>query len=330
MEDRTQTRWMIRVMVVSLILLPMCLAACLFAGLARRFGLSDSMAHALTAALLFGTHIAGFSPHINNHVPAIACLCVVLYASIGLLNGHLQRRPLWLSVYGFAGALVFTLDMPATVYVALAGAPLLFRYRLEAVLWGGAGMALPLLGHFSAMLISSGSLLAIQMRPELYFYEASYWRNPGGIDALNEPKGWYLFHMTFGRYGTFLLFPVLLFGLASAARECWKPTRLRAYVLTGLAGFVLLTTYYVLKTNNYGGAAYGFRWHMASAPVLLLMAVPLFQSLGLRRLAPLFLAAFAVSTFSAYECWKSPWETDHEWTARHVYGPAVITERPAE
>jgi hypothetical protein len=161
------------------------------------------------------------------------------------------------------------------------------------------------------------------MRYELYLYEGSYWRNPLGIDALNEPKGTYLFHMTFGRFGTFLLFPVLTLGLAGAVLALLRKDVLyRGWILAGALCFTALTAYYVQGTDNYGGAAYGFRWHIASMPLLLLMADPIWERLRRPWHWAAIIALLAVSAYSAWECAQAPWGANHEWTARLIFGPA--------
>jgi len=93
--------------------------------------------------------------------------------------------------------------------------------------------------------------------------------------------------------------------------------------LGGALAFAILTAYYVLKTNNYGGVAYGFRWHLASAPVLLAMSLPLLQSLRAKWMAGVLCALLAVSAYSAWECYQDPWTKDTEWTARLFYGPCM-------
>jgi hypothetical protein len=271
--------------------------------------------------LAFATQLPGLATDLNNHVPGAAMLVAAVYLALGMLSGTLPPHPGRFFLFGLCSALVFAIDMPLTIYVAIAGLALLVRFPRQAFLWGGAGSFLPLAIHFGVMLAVTGSPLPVQMRKELYLYEASPWRNPGGIDALFEPKPTYLFHMTFGRHGAFMLFPLLLLGFAGAALALVRPIAHRAFILAGFAAFCLLTLYYVRSTNNYGGAAYGFRWYVGSMPILLLMAVPLFQRLrGVRR-PLLLLPLIAVSLYSAFESYRTPWGTDQEWTSRFLYGP---------
>jgi hypothetical protein len=324
-ERVPQARAIVRVMVVTLMLLPMAAGLVAFSACLGLLGAGPWGRAFLVTAFALGSEIPGFVGHINNHTPAAAALAIAAWCALGPLLGKAPANPARFAGFGFAGGMVFTLDLPETIYIAALGLVLLWRFPKQAILWGGTGLALPLLVHFGALLISTGSILPVQLHPGWYLYESAYWRNPGGVDALYEPKGTYLFHMTFGRYGTFALFPVLALGLGGALWALLGKggTPARRIALGGLACFAILTAYYVLKTNNYGGTAYGFRWHLASAPVLLAASLPLLQQLRHKAWSIALLALLAVSMFSAWECYQDPWAKDIEWTARYLWGPAV-------
>jgi len=83
-----------------------------------------------------------------------------------------------------------------------------------------------------------------------------------------------------------------------------------------------LSTYYTLRTNNYGGAAYGFRWHLVSMPVLLLMGIPVWNGVRTPLRWCLALALLGVSMYSAWECYTTPWGANQEWTCRLLFGPS--------
>lgn len=276
----------------------------------------------LLTALAFGTQLAGYSITINNHVPAAAALTIALYFATGQITG--KREPSWwrFAIFGFVGALVPTLDMPAGIYVAVAGCALLVRFPKQTAVWCATGALVPLLIHFAATWAATGGPLPVQMRRATYMYEASYWRHPLGIDALSEPKLTYLFNTTFGRCGVFLLFPVLLLGPLGALTAL-RPnnSRVAKASLAGLACFLVLVAYYVKSTNNYGGESYGFRWYIASMPVLLLMASPLAAKVGRPWQWAVATLLLAVSCYSTLESARVGWQSGREWTSR-IYGPA--------
>lgn len=276
----------------------------------------------LLSALAFGTQLAGYSITINNHVPAAAALTIALYFAIGQITGKHGPSRWRFIIFGFAGALVPTLDMPAGIYVAVAGCALLYRFPKHTAVWCTAGAIAPLVVHFAATWAATGGLLPVQMRSATYMYEASYWRHPLGIDALSEPKITYLFNTTFGRCGVFLLFPVLLLGPLGAL-TAFRPhsSRVAKASLAGLACFLVLVAYYVKSTNNYGGESYGFRWYIASMPVLLLMASPLAVRMTRPWQWSIASLLFAVSCYSTIESARVGWQSGREWTSR-LYGPA--------
>lgn len=313
-------RWM----VFTFVVLPYLLALAAFAGILNLLVTNPWHRLALLTGLAFGTQFTSYAAQMNNHVPAAAMMIAALYLALGLWMGKAAPRPWRFVLFGVTAALVFTIEIPMTIYPALAGIWLLWRYPRQAFFWGGLG-ALPILVvHFAVMTAITGNPLPVQISREPFLFESSYWRHPLGVDALNEPKLIYLFHMTLGRHGTFLLFPILLIGVAGAwlalvKRDC----PYRALTLAGCAGFAMLTFYYVSGTNNYGGASYGFRWHLGSMPILLLMGVPVLETLRRRWVWGVLALLFLVSAFSMWECYRMPWGTDMEWTCRWLFGPSV-------
>jgi len=272
------------------------------------------------AGLAFGTQLWGFSTHINNHLPAVALLTAALYFALGLTSGRLTPRPWRFALFGLCGSLAITIDFPSGVFVTIMGVFLLTRFPKRTLIWSAIA-ALPALAvHAGVMMAITGSPLPVQMHEEMYFYESSYWRNPRGVDALNEPKGTYLFHMTFGRAGIFLLYPITFLGVLSAfSTSARKDPLFRPLLITGIAGFVVLTIYYAMSTNNYGGAAYGFRWYITAMPILMLIAAHYMAQFTKYWQWLIVILLTAVSIFSGWQCYSHPWEVDAEWTTR-IFG----------
>jgi len=326
LEDKASLKWFLQLITLTLTVLPFSLLLICFRSIMCRLSISD-LTRLLTLILLaFATQLPGFAAQFNNHIPATAMLVVallcVMVISVPKSTATTTCMRLYFVVFGISGGLVFTMDLPLTIFVVFLGLYLLWHYPVQTLLWGGLGMLLPLGVHFAVMVWVTGSPLPVQVRSELYLYEASYWRNPMGIDALNEPKGTYLFHMTFGRHGVFSLFPVLLVGVVAAVLAVFrKELPGRQYILASSGAIVILFAYYVLRTNNYGGAAYGFRWAIGIMPLLLLMGLPVTQYLLNKKLGRIVLVLlFLVSLFSAWECYNAPWGENLEWTCRLFFG----------
>lgn len=321
--DTKQLKFILQLYTILFGIIPFVLGLIYFR---RTLGLLISdpkVALALLVALAFGTQLLGFAPQLNNHVPGAALCIGAIYVGLGLIGGQLPPAPWRFVVFGLLGGLTHTVDLPLTIFIAALGLGLLARYPRQTVLWGGLGMLPPLAVHFAVLYLSTGLPLPVQMRKELYLYENSPWRFPVGIDGLNESKPVYAFHLLFGRHGTFLLFPVLLFGWASFFKAiAHRGFAHRGLVIAAGACVLALFAYYIKGTNNYGGAAYGFRWAMGAMPVLLLMAGPYLAQAKGRAVCAVFALTLAVSAWSCFECYRHPWSTDAEWTIR-IFGPTL-------
>lgn len=315
-------RKIMRVMIATLIKLPYVVGMFFFALLLRMFTPRISYAILLLLCMAFATPIPGYALQINNHTPSAAALCGVLYFGLGMYTYKLRPAPWRFLLFGLCSAFVFVTDIPITVFPAVVGFLLFVRYPRQCLTWGVLGAAPLLLLHFTLMTLITGSPMPVQTQEAMYNFRNSYWRNPIGVDGLNESRLLYLFHMNFGRFGSFLLFPVLLTGIAGFWRMLTDDSsRLRVPALALGSAFALLTFYYVFHTNNYGGAAYGFRWHIGAVPVLLFLALPQIAALKGKLAWGIFALVFLVSAYSAWECVQAPWGASHEWTCRLIFGP---------
>lgn len=324
LDNRSDLRPILNFMVLTLCQASFAIGMAFFAATVSLFVRNPLRAAIPLVLLGFASPLPGYAQQLNNHTPAAAALMAALYFALALGTGKRAPKAWRFAAFGFCSALVFAMDMPVVIYTALAAAWLAWRFPRQALLWAPVGAALPLLAHFGGLWLATGDLRPVQMRGGTYLYESSYWRNPLGIDALNEPKLVYLFHITFGRLGLFLLFPALLasvWGTGKVLRS--GPAGLRLPVALAACAFLVLTAYYVKSTNNYGGASYGFRWYLGSVPVLLLLGAPLFDRLRSPLGWVAMACAAAVSAYSAWECLQAPWGTGNEWTCRLLFGPVV-------
>jgi hypothetical protein len=321
LNDEEDTQQIIRWMSIFTIGIPYLLTLIFFLKILELY-MPDSLTRLiLLFSLAFCTQLWGYSTNINNHVPGACCTVIALYFALSLVTGRRSAKAWRFFAFGLAGGLVPTLDMPATVFVFLAGLFLLQKFPGKTLLWTSLGAAVPLGIHFAIMIATTGAPVPVQTRDELYKYRGAYWRHPIQVDALAEPKGEYLFNMTFGRSGVFALYPVLMLGVAAALRALVRRDMpYRRELLTAAAGFVVMSLYYVLKTNNYGGEAYGFRWFIAAMPVLLLMGAPIVRKLRARWEWIFIGLMIGISFYSAWECTGTPWAANQEWTKRFL-GP---------
>lgn len=310
------TDTVIRIVCISLMCVSYGVTIVFAAKTISLFGVATAARVFLVAAIALGTQLFSYAPLITNHVPAAAFLMGAVYLAMAMSLGAQPPTRGRMLAFGFAAGMVAAIDIPMTIFPAAAGLILLKRHPYWVLTWAVPAAALPVFVQSGVLLVVTGSPLPVQMRPETYMYENAYWRHPLGIDALAEPKLAYAFHITFGRNGLFLLFPVLLLGPIGTIVALIRGEEEKGILALLLAAFGILTLYYVIKTNNYGGESYGFRWFIAAMPVLLIMAVPAVRRLSKPWHWALPTLMLLVSFYSSFESTLAGWESNREWTVK--------------
>lgn len=320
LHNPEDTETIVRWMSITLVGLSYVLTLVFFSKTLRLF-IDDPMPRFVALfALAFCTQLWGYSTNVNNHVPAACLLTISVYFGLGLAAGKLDPAPWRFFFFGLTGGLTPAMDMPAGIFVLATGLYLVYKLPKPTLIYTTLGAAIPVGVHVAIMIALTGSPMPVQSNKDYYLYEWSYWRDPRGVDALNEPKALYFFHMIFGRFGLFSLYPVLFLGVWAALRALDRPEDpTSGLVLGGFLAFAVLTAYYAASTNNYGGEAYGFRWYIIAMPVLLMMAAPLLAAIKRRWQWGLVALLIAVSFYSAWECTTTPWAKNREWTTR-IFG----------
>ncbi len=142
---------------------------------------------------------------------------------------------------------------------------------------------IPLALHFGLTYASTGFLMPLYGRVELYRFEGAYWCVPTGIDALFESKGIYLFHMLLGHHGVFGMMPVLLFAVAGMVAALRRGSSLRTEAGLVLLPALAVTVMICMRTRNYGGTCVGMRWLLFFVPLLFAFLGPVLAWLSGRR-----------------------------------------------
>ncbi len=218
-------------------------------------------------------------------------------------------------------------ELPALAFPALLGPLLLVRFPRQTLRFFLPAAIVPLAAFVALQYIEFGEfyLPYESFGSKEYSYEGSFWLTPLELDAFNkypEPKGVYLFHMTFGHHGIFSLTPLFLFSAWGAVRLLlgrgrsgtgWREPMMMVAGMTVVLTVVLLGFYtWTPKVRNYGGSAQGLRWVMWLIPFWLLMlprGVEGGQTRGwVRNLA---LLALAISCLSVGYAIRNPWS--HPW-----------------
>ena len=322
-----------RAMLLLVNWLPWTLYLVVFWRLLQRFGVSDAARLITLALACFATLVQPYLVVFNNHTPGTFCALFLLHAlAVEWLDpGSGGRKNLWLVWAGLAAGFGVTCEMPELSLAGLAGLLLLVRTPGRAVVfYGGACLAVMALavvmnkvatGRYSPVYSEFGS--------PWYEYEGSSWYDPGklkrGIDwarrNLGETVPQYAFHLLAGHHGLFSLTPVFALAIPGAWLAAKGRTRDAASGLLwhvawmALACTVVLVTFYLVKSDNYGGNCCSARWLQWLTPLLLLAGLPAVDRLtrtrgGLALLAVLAFFSMVSAASSNYSPWRRPWLYD--------------------
>ena len=305
---------------ITFITLPFILSGFAFWSILYHLGLKPWAQTFGVTALLWGTEYAGYAATINNHVPATACIILGIWGYFVPADKKDVQTCILAAALGITLALAVTIDLPSAVFVLLIIPAYLMKFSARNAAFGVAGFLIPVLIHCAIMLKLSGSPLPFQMNHDYYLYEESYWRNPIGIDALNHSLPLYLFNMTIGRVGLFIMYPVSVIGAIALVRQIVSSeARTRIENTAVLIASLILGAYSLFTTNNYGGVSFGFRWFIILAPFFLIPATLLLNQARSKFTVIIGVTFLAVSIFSSVQCRLNPWSIDEEWPTR-IFG----------
>ena len=317
-EDRKS---ILGILTATCISLPFLLSGMAFYRLLGIWGIKPWAKTVVLLSLMWGSEYAGYAATMNNHVPATACLIGAFWGYWALDEKVNVKTSKYCAIIGLLLGLAVVIDLPATIFVLILAIAFVRKFSKNNILWGVIGASIPLLIHAGIMISLSASPLPFQLNHDFYLYEESYWRNPVAIDALNHPWGLYLFNMTFGRVGHFILYPLLFVGVMALFHESRRAeSSQRWWSVGGLAALGILIVYYLTSTNNYGGVSYGFRWLIIATPFLLMGLALGLNQIKSRWLIGTVCVLLMIGLFSTYQCRSATWSLHQEWPTK-IYGP---------
>lgn len=269
---------------------------------------------ACTAGACFAYLGVGYATHINELSTAGALAIVGLYYAVRL---HLGRdpRPWHWPCAGLALGLLPALDLPALAITAAISLYLLSIDRKKALLWFLPALLPGVLMHLWLTHDISGSFRPFYLNSALKTHSQFYFRNPAGIDALNEPKWLYAFNVLVGHHGLFSMTPLYCFGVYELVRSI-KARRWLGVSLVSAASVLAFLIFFIWRTRNYGGWCVGMRWLVPIMPLLLLYFGFWLDRVRVTRLLwMLVLLAFGVSCFNVQDALSSPYQYSvwHNW-----------------
>jgi len=337
----------VRLILVTINVLPLILYLWLLARVAERYGNSDWSRLFVVVAGAFGTLVTPFVITFNNHSIAVVCTMVTLAAALRIWSDG-KASPAWLyALAGFSAGFTACNELPALAFAAGLFLVLLWRSPSNTLLWFVPAALVPLLA-----LLATNYLALGQWRPAYsefggpwYQYEGSHWRAvPGvvrrGIDWAGSPYGkaqesraTYAFHLLLGHHGVFSLTPLFLLTAVGLGMRLLpadtSPKRQRgdgpvagaSGLCPGLPWFLFPSTlalsllvigFYLVKSDNYGGWSSGPRWLMWLTPLWLVTMLPALEWLERRRggravAVVLLFLSLLSASYPACNPWHQPW-----------------------
>jgi hypothetical protein len=262
--------------------------------------------------------LLAFNAVLNNHTVAAYSAFFALDAALAIEEGA-GRSARRFAAAGFFAAFCACNELPAASFGVLLFGALLWTYPVMTLRWFVPAAVIPCAAFLATQYLAVGQLVPVyaEFGTESYLYPGSYWLKPMDLDALNEPKAEYFYHMILGHHGVLSLTPIFLFS-ALGAVQVWRgprPLALLARLTTLLTA--VLVVFYAVKTNNYGGSTQGLRWLFWLIPFWLLLLpwgltpIRAGDDLLTRRLslAALFVSAVSVG-YALLRPWSNPWLLD--------------------
>ncbi len=248
-------------------------------------GASGLSATALAIALGVASPIAPYSIVFAGHVPAAVCLFAgfMLLLSPRHSEGHPERGAIeskavprndtafsgWKFFWaGFLISLSANIDLTLAVFIAAFGLWVLFTHW-RALLPYVLGAFIPFAISAAINYWAAGTIVPLYFDPKAYDFVGTVLNTTVG--GTNGFYSWdfgihYAYDLFVGQRGLFSFTPMLLFAFVGMALAI-KQSRSRGLVIALLGGSLIFAAYLILRTDNFGGLAWGTRWFVPLVPL---------------------------------------------------------------
>lgn len=297
--------WAYYLLTLTLVGLPSALMLALFYRMTHLFDLGDGAALLLTGALGLATQVFPYSTVFNSHLPATASLLGGFYALMKARGHSLASR--WLFFSGLLTALAATFDLGVGLFfVTFLGYAVWHHHQCAWPYLVGGMLPLALMAILDIQIV--GNPLPPYMYTQGYNYPGS--RFPQTIAGNRSPENMlsYGVRLLFGDHGLFAFNPVLLWAVAALVitwRERIGWLREQAVLIGMTSG--LFALYFILFTDNFGGAAYGPRWYTVFIPLLFVFVAGTWATMHQHSRWILFAVLVALSLINNYQGALNPW-----------------------
>ena len=266
-------------------------------------GAGGLLATALAVALGLASPLAPYSIVFAGHVPAALCLFagfMLLAASPGAeaCPYPLQRsggppgaagfrsrevaRPADASISavsrmgwrffwaGFLVSLSANIDLTLAVFIAAFGLWLLFkRRRLRVLLPYAFGALVPFAISAASNYWAAGTIVPLYFDPKAYDFIGTVLNTTvGGTNGFYSLEFGmrYAYDMLVGQRGLFSFTPMLIFAVCGMAIALKRGPQ-RGLIAAVAGSSLVFAAYLILRTDNFGGLAWGTRWFVPLVPL---------------------------------------------------------------
>jgi hypothetical protein len=232
-------------------------------------GAGGLLSTALAIALGLASSMAPYSIVFAGHVPAALCLFAGFMLLIRVRQHATRSAP-----YFWAGLLISlsaNIDLTLAVFVIAFGVWALIAHRGK-VLPFAIGAIVPVAISAAINFWAAGTITPMYFDPKAYDFVGTV-LNPtvGGTNGFYSLEFGlqYTYNILIGRRGFFAFTPMLIYAVVGLAMV-WRArsNRLRGLSFAVAAGCLTFAAYLILRTDNYGGEAWGTRWFVPLVPLL--------------------------------------------------------------
>ena len=314
--------------------LALALTVLVFADILAMASVTPSFRAVLAILLPLGTWLLPYGVVTNNHGISglLMTLLIWLLLKVEWQGGTRSRA---FSIGAVLGLLAGIEVLPIVSFVPIASIYVWWRRDLDArARWLFAtGLAIPLLAHAVINIQITGDVIPAGFHSEMFRYEGSEFDESSltGTWKHGSPgaAAGYAWHSLFAGKGFFVFAPLCLLGLAGGLLE-WRWWRARAKGVHAvlLSGVAISLAVALLTTNNFGGAAVGFRHAVYLSPAFAVLMLPWITAGSTTRRQQAIAAVAGVSAavlliFAAREPWSALTLSDASIGTWDQYVPIV-------
>jgi hypothetical protein len=261
-------------------------------------GASGTLATALAVALGLASPIAPYSIVFAGHVPAALCLFAGFMLLISMRQKDSSSRPSaslrsahavsaqrWRTgrnaprndtasshwKFFFAG---FFISLAANIDLTLAIFIVAFGLWVPFVCWRrllpyALGMLVPFAISAAINYWAAGTIMPLYFDPKAYDFMGTVLNTTvGGTNGFYSLDFGlhYTYDMFVGQRGVFSFTPILIFAFIGLF-VAFKQHRRRGLIAAVFGGSLVFAAYLILRTDNFGGLAWGTRWFVPLVPL---------------------------------------------------------------